>query len=322
MENLVTLAKPVGKKKKIQAVPVDDGTPQFAALSELELDEFLVKHGIEIPNWRELDLNGKRKMLAGMFGQVVLSVPSSVFSDTAQQATPQTFAEVVEEIEAIATETEAIAAITVLRDSKDLSDIRTGGVLAKIKDRGWHSSVDFYEFVRESFSIERSKAQGLMQIYTTLVNLGPIDWAQFEGLGWSKLRLIASLLTFDNIGDVLHDIQGMNLFQVAQYAKKKKSQCGDDLLTVRMTFLMSEDQAEVVRNAIAKAKETSHTEVDSAALELVCLGFLSGGVMAVPSLRDAMIAYRDADPDPMKTASEMVQIAKEVWPDLLSGEPQ
>jgi hypothetical protein len=66
---------------------------------------------------------------------------------------------------------------------------------------------------------------------------------------------------------------------------------------VTMTLKLKQDQAEVVQNALAKAKGELHTEFDTVALERLCAGYV-GGVSAVAKIpgMDELIDHYGLEP--------------------------
>ena len=307
------------KKRSTQAKSESDGLPIFASLSDADLDNFVADHDIEIESWHDLSLLDKRKKLSGMFGQPMISIPSGVFEDSSAIATPETFADIVAQVEGVSSEDEAVKLIGDLQDSKDLAAIRTGGILLLMKTNGWYGGEGFYEFVAERFVIEKRKAQALIQIYERLTSLNLADWDAFKGVGWAKLRAIASMLTNENYKKILKEISGMTLMEVTAYVKEAHGKDSGYSATNKIyRFAVDEDGAGVIDECLAAAKEESPGASDSIVLVNICTSYLNGGTKAVMSLEDALVYHRKSAKSAKQALEDLKGALASVWSDKIS----
>jgi len=194
------------------------------------------------------------------------------------------------------TKDKAFAMVTQLLDDSDFNLFKVGGALAVIQDNGWYNDEGFSslkEFVESRYDMEYRKAMYWIAIYKALVESG-VPWTSVKGLGWSKLRLIASVLTLENVDEYVELAKDMTQRQLAEYVKSQKKGSLDSNKTdddsepttqqavadakkvTTMTFKVHEDQKEIIREAIDTAKNDADTEFDTVALEAICMSYISG----------------------------------------------
>lgn len=182
--------------------------------------------------------------------------------------------ETVSEIEAM-TKEDALAIVPSLLESVDFSYFKLGGVLSAIQDNGWWTddADSFKEFIPKSFGLHYRKAMYLIKIYDGLVE-ADIPWAKVSGLGWTKLKELADILTKDNVDEWVAKANSLSVLQLIAAVKGTET---DIAGVTTLTFKVHEDQKETINQAVDQALEESNTEFKAVALEAICLNYLAGG---------------------------------------------
>lgn len=182
---------------------------------------------------------------------------------------------------------EAIALVGNLSENVEFMYFRLGGVLSVIQRNNWFHD-DGYEafrdFVEAKFGIHYRKAMYLVAIYNGLVESG-VAWEKVKGLGWSKLKELASILTTDNVDKWVAIASNCTVLQLIEYIKNENKAASatdgtsvapkPDLVT--LSFKLHEDQRETVKMALEQAKKEAGTDFDAVALEAIAIAFISGG---------------------------------------------
>ena len=180
----------------------------------------------------------------------------------------------VSEIEAMSKE-EAFEIVPSLIESVDFSYFKLGGVLSAIQDNGWwedHAD-SFKEFIPETFGLHYRKAMYLIKIYDGLVE-ADIPWSKVSGLGWTKLKELADILTEENVDEWVEKANNMSVLQLIAAVKAFKSgELSTDGTTdpdtsgvSTITFKVHPDQKETIKQAVDQALEESDTEFKGVAL--------------------------------------------------------
>lgn len=184
-------------------------------------------------------------------------------------------------------EDEARHMVASLNNETEMTMFKLGGVLSLIQANGWYQPyASFREFVEKDLGMHYRKATYWSAIYNHLAE-SKVPWEKVKGIGWTKLKEIAEVLTVDNVDDWVKIAQSQTTLQLIETVKAHKQKDSPKALedqssktVTTMTFKVHEDQKETVKAAIAKAKDDSGTTVDTAALEFICLDFLGGQSMA------------------------------------------
>jgi len=194
------------------------------------------------------------------------------------KATGNLIADVAAEVEGLS-KTKALNLAASLSDNIEANYFKLGGVLKVISDNGWFEGFDsFDDFVVEKFGFAGRKARYLMQIYTDLVT-NSIPWEKVAGLGWTKLKDLAPILTLENLDEWVEKASACTVAELQALlagAPKEKAdgKTTDDIQTIK--FKLKNDQVETVNHALAKAKGEVGTEFDNVAIENICALYLSG----------------------------------------------
>lgn len=181
----------------------------------------------------------------------------------------------------------ALEIVPSLIDSVDFSYFKLGGVLSAIQDNEWWKVEDcnsFKDFIQDSFGLHYRKAMYLINIYDKLVE-ADIPWAKVSGIGWTKLKELADILTTENVDEWVakaHSMTTLNLQAAVKAAKAgalgvEGTTAPDSTGVSTVTFKVHPDQKESINKAIEQAMEEASTEFKGVALEAICLNYLSGG---------------------------------------------
>lgn len=212
----------------------------------------------------------------------------------------------------------AFAAIPKLLDNIDGDYFKLGGYLSVIQAQGWFMEKGYENFrawVEAECAIEYRKAMYLIAIYNGLVVSG-VSWAEVGHLGWTKLKELASILTQENVADLVAKAESLTTIQLIEHVKSLKvasntgavSAAPDTVsATTTMTLKLHSDQKTTIREAIDKGKAQMNTDHDAVALEHICLDYLAGdGKVKTAGSLTALMKN--------KTAEEVLTAFGEVFP--------
>lgn len=227
--------------------------------------------------------------------------------------------ETVKEINALDKET-AFEVVPSLIDSVDFSYFKLGGVLSAIKENDWWvgEAPNFWSFVEDSVGLHSRKARYLIKIYDGLVE-AEIPWHKVSGLGWTKLKELADILTQENVDEWVAKAESMTTLNLQAAVKAfKAGELSTDGTTdpdttgvSTITFKVHPDQKETINEAVDQAMEDSDTEFKGVALEAICMNFLAGGSTKESpkplSLQGTMEKY---------TPMQVLEAFEACWPDI------
>lgn len=194
-----------------------------------------------------------------------------------------------------------------LANEAEFTFFKLGGVLAAIQSNSWFTPyTSFKDYVEMEVGVDYRRACYWTRIYNDITESG-IDYAKVSHLGWTKLKELSSILTKDNLDEWLEAIEGKTTLQIiamVSAANKKPDQITGEVKEVTtMTFKVHTDQKETIRTAIDDAKGKLGSEVDTVALEHICMDYLSGGNTDLKALLEkvgidkAIEAFNEAFPD-------------------------
>lgn len=193
------------------------------------------------------------------------------------------------------TKAKALSSAQDLIDTIDSNFFELGGVLSLIKNNQWYDGLDsagepfknFADYVKETFDFKVRKADYLIEIYESLVTKS-IPWDKVKDLKWTKLSILAKLLTPENVDEWVAKAMPLTVAQLQMILKGDAGE-GDGAGSGKTTsdivvkkFSLHSDQDKSVTEALQKAKVTLNTDADNVALEGICIGYL-GGTTALPS---------------------------------------
>jgi len=226
--------------------------------------------------------------------------------------------DIASEIENITKEA-AFEMVPGLIESVDFSYFKLGGVLSVIQDNGWWEgeSDTFKLFIPEKFGLQYRKAMYLINIYDSLVE-AEIPWHKVSGLGWTKLKDLADILTNENVDEWVELANELTFLNLKERIKAfKAGELSTDGTTdpdssgvSTITFKVHPDQKETIKNAVDKALEDADTEFKGVALEAICLNFLAGGntgKQKAMSLKGTMEKY---------SPQQVLEAFEAIWPEI------
>lgn len=304
------------------ATPTDEDGDQEVVhvekMSAKDLDSLVKEYTIEVPeNWTKMKVQEKRDWLNAHFGdeedagEEGATAAAPEVEDTPQEAPEEApeapskavakntkpksgqiqtpgddlLADLVHEIENMG-ETEALNSVVALTEQTDMALFKLGGVLSLIQAKQWYEPyATFKEFVENKVGMHYRKAAYWCSIYNDLVEAN-IPWVKVAGVGWSKLKEIAPILTNDNVDDwvkAAKENKTLDLIEMVKSHKTKGSTAqlaSPESVISTKTFKLHSDQKETIESALDKAKKDSGTNVDTVALEFICLDFLGGSSTA------------------------------------------
>ncbi len=205
-------------------------------------------------------------------------------------------------------EEECKAAVVQLSEAVDQTFLKLGGVLSRILENHWYKPyASFREFTKAEYDIEYRTAMYWINIYTSLIE-AEIPYEKVTGIGWSKLKELAGLLTPENVDDWVKLAKKNSVPQLIALIdqSKKEAAAGEGSggalapstsaanIITNKTFKLHADQKETVEAALEKAKKEGNTTVDTVALDYLCLAYLNqkgkGKVVITPAQLKAELA--------------------------------
>ncbi len=188
--------------------------------------------------------------------------------------------DIAHEVEGLS-KAKAINEAAKLAENIELNYFKLGGVLKVINENSWFEGfASFDQMVFEQFGFQSRKARYLISIYENLVTK-QIPWEKVGHLGWTKLKDLAPVLTLDNVDQWVEKAEKVTVAELQAMlkagsgeGKETTAKTTDDV--VKMNFKLKPDQADVVQQALAKAKGELHTDYDTVAIENICSGYLGG----------------------------------------------
>lgn len=198
------------------------------------------------------------------------------------------FVEVASEVEHL-TKAKAFSLVDNLLEDVESNHFRLGGVLSLIQEKSsvedsWlDGAASFRDLVQDKIGLHYRKAMYLIAIYRHLVEK-QIPWESVKGLGWTKLKEMAQVLTPKNVDGWAKRAEKMTVLQIIDAVKKAQAKGGSDAkmgetsTVTTMTFKVHEDQKEVIRSALDKVKKATKTEFDTVALHNLSAAYLGNTI--------------------------------------------
>lgn len=220
--------------------------------------------------------------------QSTAEVAVEVTTKAKTKATGNLIHDVAVEIEGL-TKTKALNQAAKLAEDIEANYFKLGGLLRLIQQEQWFDGFPTFDtFVLERFGFAVRKAHYLIQIYTNLVDK-QIPWEKVVGMGWTKLKDLAPILTLENLEEWVEKASKCTVVELQALIKAATNPSGEATSTkttsdsVTVKFKLHNDQNEVVQSALAKAKGELTTEFDNVALAGICTGFLANASGVAPA---------------------------------------
>jgi hypothetical protein len=227
------------------------------------------------------------------------------------------FVQIVQDIGGL-TPQELLESIPKLLTSADENYFVLGGRLKEISAKEYYKSAGyetFRDYVENVYGHGYRRAMYWIQTYDKLIESG-VPWSKVSTVGWTKLKDLASILTPENVDEWVERAKNLTVLnlQLAIAAAKSKTLPTSGVeptdsqpsKVTTMTFKVHEEQKVIIDQAIEKAMKEANTEFRGVALEGICMNYVSGGNVTVPSLastlgkytpEDALLAMEEAFPD-------------------------
>lgn len=192
---------------------------------------------------------------------------------------------VAQEVESLSQKA-AYELVDELADAVGVSEFKLGGALAVILDKSsaeggeeWLEGYpSFKDLLAQRFDIGYRKAMYLIEIYKNLVEK-QIPWEQVKDLGWTKLSVLAKVLTQKNVEKWVAKAEKMTVEQIRDVLKAEGSATEKETSEITtINFKVHPDQKESIRSGLDKAKKETNTEFDSVALFNIMQGYLGNSV--------------------------------------------
>jgi hypothetical protein len=209
--------------------------------------------------------------------------------------------DIAHEVETL-TKTKALNEADRLAENIEVNYFKLGGILKLINDNSWFEGFEaFDDFVEEKYGFASRKARYLISIYENLVTK-MIPWEKVSHLGWTKLKDLAPVLTPENVDDWVAKAEKLTVKELQAVLKAEAGEGGEKTQkttedVIKISFKLKADQADIVTQALAKAKGELHTEFDSVAIENICSGYVGGtSAVAKPYSLDEVIQATGFEP--------------------------
>jgi len=143
----------------------------------------------------------------------------------------------------------------------------------EFKSWGYES---FQDFVQAELGLKYRSAMYRVQVGDSLIqhNLQPEDLAQ---IGWTKFEKVSSMISKDmkrkDIQALLKKAKGMTVRELADFVETKTQDTKVTRTKTTLSFRLTNEQADVVNEALKKGMEMAATDNQSVGLEYVALIF-------------------------------------------------
>jgi hypothetical protein len=132
----------------------------------------------------------------------------------------------------------------------------------------------FKEYCEEELGIYYRKGLWLKDIGNKIKELKLTD-KELEGIDWTKLKEIASVLTEENKDEILENIKNKTVSEVQEYSKSIKTKTEIIEKKVKLVFVVSEESARVIEEALASIGEEIKNHSKSFQLEIMAVESLA-----------------------------------------------
>ena len=287
-------------------------------LTGKELDALVAEHEVKTPDgWAKLPVAAKKAWLKANFGddeepEATPGQAGALSTEVIETLEPTDMVggddliiDIVQTVENLK-EQEARALVVQLCEGAEFTFFKLGGVLSVIQANGWFGPyASFKDYVESERGLNYRTARYWIAIYNGIVESG-VPWAKVKHLGWTKLKEIVQVLTVDNVDQWVALAEKQTTLQLIETVKKAQNpdddEGGEAKTVTTKTFKLHDDQRETIEAALAKCRKVANTDVDTVALEYICLDYLAGpgakggGTASVPTLQqqfEAIVAAND-----------------------------
>ena len=276
-------------------------------LTGKELDALVKEHEVETPDgWAKMPVAAKKDWLKATFGDAAEEAdPDQPADQPAAETTKQPtggalsteviktleptdmvggddlIIDIVQTVENLK-EKEARELVVQLCEGAEFTFFKLGGVLSVIQANGWYAPYgSFKDYVETERGINYRTARYWISIYNGIVESG-VPWVKVKHLGWTKLKEIVPVLSLDNVDHWVAVAEKQTTLQLIETVRKAQQPGemteadGEAKTVTTKTFKVHDDQRATIEAALAKCREIAQTQVDTVALEYICLDYLNG----------------------------------------------
>jgi hypothetical protein len=183
--------------------------------------------------------------------------------------------------DAFARLSDTLAKLNTLEAAHEQSFFEIGGMLSIVLKNAWFDPYpSFDKWAHARLGMGRAKAHALIHNYDVVAKAG-LSAAQFERIGWTKIRVLAPVLRRDNAEywserAATHSRAQLKRLVKQQMAPSSAVAPKGSPATLASDFGCDGAQRQVVVKAIEKAKRASGATSDAVALVHVCASYGSG----------------------------------------------
>lgn len=140
------------------------------------------------------------------------------------------------------------------------SKLALAACLHEIKDKDyWDSEYEsFDQYVYKVFGYSSSTSSALMQVYEVFIARLKVDPDTIDDVSWAKLAMLTPTISVDTMDELLEIARHSTQGELKKHLKDMQGLHVTETKTgtgTKFTFTVSEDQAEVIKEAIKKAEE-------------------------------------------------------------------
>lgn len=290
-------------KNAAKAKPAPEPAPVAAEVEKVvevdymdsaQLDALVEENQVETPaEWSEWGADEKRTWLKTQFEETdeVPAEPAPAAKKKGGKKAKKTeaptdddvIASIVHEVENLKKK-EALDLAANLDEATQFGMFKLGGVFAKVKREKWYDPYPtFKAWALGEHGVDSRTTSYWVSTYNAMAQNG-VPWSKVEKIGWTKLSVIAAVLSVENV-DKWVDVAAKNNVTTLKEYVKNAIKNGDGVpdttegsVTVKtaLVFQMHADQIETVTAALAKCMEATGTPHKSVAIDYICQEYLSG----------------------------------------------
>ena len=179
-----------------------------------------------------------------------------------------------------------------LSEKSDTNDFLLGGILSHIyfektyldiedenNTRPYDRNKGFELYVIDELGIRYRKAKHLVNIYMKFSKLG-LGEQELSQVGWSKAKELLNYINEDNCEELLEYAESHSRSDLQEYIRETFVEVGDGKESTKakkcsFKFVLFEDKADAVNEALAAAKRSSGAETDSEAFDFITTEWLA-----------------------------------------------
>lgn len=263
-------------------------------LDAAELDNLVEENQIETPaEWSGWGEDEKRAWLKSQFEETdevpAEPAPAAKAKKGGKKAKKaaeapaddDVIASIVHEVENLKKK-EALDLAANLDEATQFGLFKLGGVFAKVKREKWYDPYPtFKAWAQGEHGVDSRTTSYWVSTYNAMAQNG-VPWSKVEKIGWTKLSVIASIITVDNVDEWVNVASKNNVTTLKKYVEEAEKNEGNIpsegsvQVKTALVFQMHADQIETVNSAIAKCMEATGTAHKAVAIDYICQEYLSG----------------------------------------------